>query len=457
MPVTEKILDDIQQRRWSSLKAVLPYLHPSELADLLDALPPHEQAVFFRLLPEALAAQTFEYITKDRQTTLIRQLGQREVAQLLNGVAPDDRTAFLEELPSQVLQQTLRLLTDDERAVASTLLGYPEGSIGRIMTPYYVVVKTDWTVERVLAHIRQVGRKSETINHLYVQDEENRLIDDLPISQVLFAAQDVRVDALMDRQFVALQVTDSQEEAIDQFKKYDRTALPVITDDGVLVGIVTADDILDIIEQADTEDIQKFGGLESLDLPYTKTPLWQMVRKRAGWLVVLFVGEMLTATAMGYFEDEIAKAVVLALFVPLIISSGGNSGSQAATLIIRAMALRELTLRDWWRVMRRELVAGLLLGSVLGTIGVLRIVVWQEAGFYDYGQHWFLVAATVGTTLVGIVLWGTLSGSMIPFLLRRLRLDPATSSAPFVATLVDVTGLVIYFTVASIILRGTLL
>ena len=457
MPVTEKILDDIQQRRWRNLKDVVAYLHPSELADLLDELPANEEAVFFRILPEALAAQTFEYLTPEKQLRLIRQLGQREVASLLNGIAPDDRTSFLEELPSQVLQQTLRLLTDDERTVASALLGYPEGSIGRIMTPYYVVVRPEWTVGRVLAHIRQVGKKSETINHIYVESADNKLVDDLPISQILFAAEDVLVSVLMDNQFVALDVNDQQEEAIMQFKKYDRIALPVITDDGVLVGIVTADDMIDVIEQADTEDIQKFGGLESLDLPYTKTPLLDMVRKRAGWLVVLFVGEMLTATAMGYFEDEIAKAVVLALFVPLIISSGGNAGSQAATLIIRAMALNEITLRDWWRVMRTELFSGLLLGTTLGIIGVLRILVWQQTGLYDYGPHWFLVAATVGITLVGIVLWGTLSGSMIPFLLRRLGLDPATSSAPFVATLVDVTGLVIYFTVASVLLRGTLL
>ena len=457
MPVTEKILDDIQQRRWSDLKSIVHYLHPSELAELLHKLPPNEQAVFFRILPEILAAHTFEYLTNDQQTRLIRQLGQREVATLLNSLAPDDRTAFLEELPSQVLQQTLRLLTDDERAVASTLLGYPVGSTGRIMTPYYVVVRPEWTIDRVLAHIREVGRKSETINHVYVEDKGHRLIDDLHISQILFAAQDVQVSTLMDYQFVALQATDRQETAIGQFKKYDRIALPVITDDGVLVGIVTADDILDVIEQADTEDIQKFGGMETLDMPYTKTPLLEMVRKRAGWLIILFVGEMLTATAMGYFEDEIAKAVVLALFVPLIISSGGNSGSQAATLIIRAMALGELTLRDWWRVMRTELLSGLLLGSILGAIGVLRILIWQKAGLYDYGPQWLMVATTVGITLVGIVLWGTLSGSMIPFLLRRLGLDPATSSAPFVATLVDVTGLVIYFTIASILLKGTLL
>ncbi len=457
MPITNKISEAIHHRNWKELKGVVPFLEPSELAGLILDLPNGDQAVLFRLLPEAVAAQTFSYLDHDVQQSLMAQLGQREVAQLLNGVSPDDRTAFLEELPAPVLQRTLQLLTDDERAVASTLLGYPEHSIGRKMTPYYVAVQPDWTVSQVLTHIRRVGKKSETITHIYVIDSEGRLIDDLGIAQILFAVEEVTIEFLMDRQYVSLRVTDRQEDAIAQFKRYDRAALPVTTDDDILVGIVTADDILDVIEQADTEDIQKFGGMESLDLPYTKTPLLQMVRKRASWLIILFIGEMLTATAMGYFEDEIAKAVVLALFVPLIISSGGNSGSQAATLIIRAMALKELTLGDWWGVMRKELFSGFLLGTVLGSIGLLRITIWQNLGWYDYGIHWLLVAFTVFFSLIGIVLWGTISGSMIPFVLRRFRLDPATSSAPFVATLVDVTGLVIYFSVASILLRGTLL
>jgi magnesium transporter len=457
MPITDKIIEDIHQHRWQDLRAVVPYLHPSELAHLLETLPAQEQAVFFRLLPEAVAAKTFEYLDKTEQQTLIRQLGQREVAALLNGIAPDDRTAFLEELPAQVLHQMLTLLTDDERSVASTLLGYPEESIGRKMTPYYVALRPNQTVAQVLAQIRLEGRKSETITHLYVVDEQHVLIDDLRIAQILFAPEEANVESLMDRQFVCLTVTDGQEEAISAFKRYDRQALPVITGNGVLVGIVTADDMLDIIEQADTEDIQKYGGMESLDLPYTRTPMLEMVKKRAGWLIVLFLGEMLTATAMGYFEGEIQKAVVLALFVPLIISSGGNSGSQASTLIIRAMALKELNIGNWWGVMRKEIFSGLLLGAALGAIGVLRITTWQQLGWYDYGPHWFLVSVTIFFSLIGIVLWGTVSGSMIPFVLRRFGLDPATSSAPFVATLVDVTGLIIYFSVASIILRGTLL
>lgn len=457
MPITTKVSEAIQQRNWTHLKGVVPFLDPSELASLIVDLPLGEQAVFFRLLPEAAAAQTFSYLAYQDQQSLMAQLGRREVAQLLNGVSPDDRTAYLEELPASVLRQTLQLLTDEERAVASTLLGYPDGSIGRKMTPYYVAIQPHWTVDQVLGHIRRVGKRSETVTHLYVVDAEGRLIDDLSIAQILFAEMDVRVESLMDHQYVCVRVSYQQEDVIAQFKRYDRAALPVTTEEDVLVGIITADDMLDVMEQAATEDIQKFGGLESLDLPYTKTPLLQMVRKRASWLIILFIGEMLTATAMGYFEIEIAKAVVLALFVPLIISSGGNSGSQAATLIIRAMALKELGLGDWWRVMRKELLSGLLLGGVLGSIGLLRITLWQQVGWYDYGPHWLPVGLTVFFSLIGIVLWGTLSGSMIPFLLRRLGLDPATSSAPFVATLVDVTGLVIYFSVASVLLRGSLL
>jgi magnesium transporter len=270
------------------------------------------------------------------------------------------------------------------------------------------------------------------------------------------------VHDLMEKNFVALNVTDSQQDALNTFRKYDRTALPVIDSNGVLVGIVTIDDMLDVAEKEATEDIQKFGGMEALDEPYMRTPLWRMVRKRAGWLVILFLGEMLTATAMANYQEELAKALVLALFLPLIISSGGNSGSQASTLMIRAMALGEVTLRDWWRVMRREVQAGLLLGSILGSIGIVRVGAWAIIGEQylhrqPYGAHWPLVALTVGVALVGVVLWGTLSGSMLPFILRRVGADPAASSAPFVATLVDVTGLIIYFSIALLIMRGVML
>ena len=324
------------------------------------------------------------------------------------------------------------------------------------MTPDFVSVRKEWTLRHVLDHVRAHGRDSETLNVIYVVNGNNRLIDDLRIREILLAPLHAVVSDLCDNRFVSLNATDDKKEAVKVFRQYDRTVLPVIDSHGRLVGIVTLDDVLDVAEEEATREIQKFGGLEALDEPYMSTPLLEMIRKRATWLVILFVGEMLTATAMGYFEHEISRAVVLALFVPLIISSGGNSGSQAATLIIRALALGEVKLRNWWRVMRREVLSGLLLGLILGTIGFLRIALWSAFSSL-YGEHWMLVGLTVSCSLLGIVLWGTITGSMLPFILKWLGMDPATSSAPFVATLVDVTGLIIYFSVALVILHGTLL
>ncbi len=324
------------------------------------------------------------------------------------------------------------------------------------MTPDFVSVRKEWTLRHVLDHVRAHGRDSETLNVIYVVNGDNRLIDDLRIREILLAPLHAVVLDICDNRFVSLNATDDKKEAVKVFRQYDRTVLPVIDSHGRLVGIVTLDDVLDVAEEEATREIQKFGGLEALDEPYMSTPLLEMIRKRATWLVILFVGEMLTATAMGYFEHEISRAVVLALFVPLIISSGGNSGSQAATLIIRALALGEVKLRDWWRVLRREVFSGLLLGFILGTIGFLRIALWSAFSSL-YGEHWMLVGLTVSCSLLGIVLWGTITGSMLPFILKRLGMDPATSSAPFVATLVDVTGLIIYFSVALVILHGTLL
>jgi magnesium transporter len=451
------MLEQIRNRKWNLVRKELADIHQSEVANIIDELPEAERTVVFRLLPRENASSIFEYLEPDIQQDIVRGLGKREVASILNDMSPDDRTAFLEKLPDPILKETLNLLTDDERRIASSLLGYDEESVGRLMTPYYIQVQPEMTVERVFDHIRRYGKKAETLNVVYVIDDRGRLIDDIRIAKCLMSPLDTKVADLMDNKFVSLVDTMDKEEAVQIFRQYDRTALPVITDNGVLVGIVTVDDILDVAEEEATEDIQKFGGLEALDLPYVETPFATLIRKRAGWLIVLFVGEMLTASAMGYFDKEIEKAVVLALFVPLVISSGGNSGSQAATLIIRAMALKELTLKDWWYVMKRELFSGLSLGAVLGTIGLIRITVWQKLGLFDYSEHWLLVGLTVFFALIGIVMWGTVSGSMIPFALKRLGLDPATSSAPFVATLVDVTGLIIYFSIAAVMLRGTLL
>ena len=446
----------VRARDFTGLRESFRRLPPSEIANLICRIHTDEQALMFRVLPRELAAKTFEYLPRPEQEELIKSLGHDEVASILNSMADDDRTTLLEELPGAVTKQLLELLSEHERASAVKLLGYPDGSVGRLMTPHYIAVRPAWTVREVLDHVREHGRDSETLNMVYVVDDDGLLVDDIRMRSFLLAQPGARVSELMDNRFDALKATDDRQTAVNLFRRTGLFALPVTDTDGVLIGIVTIDDVLEVAEEEATRDIQRIGGSEALDEPYMDITLARMVRKRAGWLVILFLSEMLTATAMGFFEDEIAKAVVLALFVPLIISSGGNSGSQAATLVIRAMALGEVRLRDWWRVMRREVFSGLALGAILGSIGFLRITVWS-AFTNLYGPHWLLVAVTIGVSLVGIVLWGTLSGSMLPLLLRRVGLDPATSSAPFVATLVDVTGLIIYFSVAMVVLRGTLL
>lgn len=446
----------IRVRDFSALRGKLENWEPADLASLIVTLPVEDQVIVFRILPRGLAADVFEYLNLAAQELLLKAMAQDDVAALLNDMAPDDRTHLLDELPAAITKQMLSLLTPEARSIAMSLLGYPEESIGRLMTPDYVSVRQDWTVEQVLAHIRSHGQDSETLSTIYVVDEEGVLIDCLRIRNILLASPATRVSDLMDHRVVALKASDDQETAISIFRREDCTALPVTDSLGILIGIVTVDDVLDVAEAEATEDIQKIGGVEALDEPFLQIPLARLIRKRANWLVILFFGELLTATAMGFFEKEIERAVVLALFVPLIISSGGNSGSQASTLVIRALALDEIRVRDWWRVMRREVLAGLALGSILGAIGFLRIALWS-AFFNVYGDHWFWVALTVGLALIGVVLWGTLAGSMLPFVMRRLGFDPATSSAPFVATLVDVTGLLIYFGIAVVLLRGTLL
>ena len=446
----------IERRDFKTLREAMIEFGPVDAAAILSNLSPEAKAVVFRVLPASLSADIFEYLPLEEQEELLHSMGRTEVAAVLNEMAPDDRTALLEELPGSVTKHLVDLLTPEERRVATALLGYPESSVGRLMTPDYVAVHEDWTMSQVIDHLRRVGRDRETINVLYVIDERGRLIDDVRLREIVLAPADARVADLMDRSFVSLRVTDDQEEALRTFERYDRVALPVVDGQGVLVGIVTSDDFLDVAREEATEDIQKLGGLQALEDPYLDTGFLPMVRKRGVWLSVLFIGEMLTATAMGFFEHEIERAVVLALFIPLVISSGGNSGSQAASLIIRALALGEVTFRDWWRVMRREVMAGVFLGTLLGLLGFLRITV--AAQFTDiYGAHYLYIGITVFFALIGVVTWGTITGSMLPMLLKRIGLDPAVSSAPFVATLVDVTGLIIYFSVAILILRGRLL
>ena len=452
----DELLELVEARHFEELRTRLRDLEPPDLAELMDGLPHEAEAVVFRILPRELAADTFEYLRVDAQERLLRAMGDRDVAHILNDMSPDDRTALLEELPGKVTKRLLNLLSPDERGVATRLLGYPEDSVGRLMTPDYVAVKPHWTVADALTHIRAFGSDSETLNILYVTARGGKLIDDLRMRELLLVDPATRIEALMDRQFVALEATQDQEEAVSAFRRLDRTALPVTDTGGILVGIVTVDDVLDVAEEEATEDFHKLGGVESFDEPYLRVGIPVLVGKRARWLVMLFIGEMLTATAMGLFESEIAKAVVLSLFLPMIISSGGNSGSQAATLVTRAMALGQVTVRDWWRVMRREVLTGLALGGILGAVGFVRVSVWALA-FGMYGPYWPLIAFTIFLSLIGVVLWGSLAGSLLPIVLKRMGADPASSSAPFVATLVDVTGIIIFFTVAASVLRGTLL
>ena len=403
------------------------------------------------------AARVFKFLRKKKQEIIIKSLPDEKAAELLNALQPDDRTAFLGLLPGNAVKELLKILAPETRAETLKLLGYPESSVGRLMTPDYCAIKSSDTVQQVLDVIRQRGQAAETLNFLFVVDENGVLIDDINIKEFLVVDPSTPVEKLMDHQFIALSVNDEQTETIAIFKNNSRFALPVINEAGVLLGIVTSDDVLRLAEKENTREIQRIGGSEALEEPYTTITFGHLVKKRAGWLIILFLGEMLTATAMGYFEGEISKAVVLALFIPLIISSGGNSGSQASSIIIRAMALGEIKFRDWFYVMRKEIFSGIVLGSILGLVGFLRIFIWQHFHLYNYGEHYLLVALTVAFSLLGVVLWGTISGSMLPILLKKLGADPAASSAPFVATLVDVTGLVIYFTVAVIIMRGTLL
>ena len=453
----ETITTLIQEGEFFKLKQLLRDFQPSELVALLEEEEEREQLIIFRLLPLKLATEVFEYLDLEVQRHFLDNLAQDKMADILNEMSPDDRTALLEFLPANFVAELVQSLSEEERKVTLQLLGYPEYSVGRLMTPDYIAIRENWSVQQVLDHVRQHGGQSETLSVLYVTDAHGVLLDDIRIREFLLSAPAARVRDLMDRRYVQLTAGQDQEEAIDIFRRNNRVALPVVSDQGILLGIVTLDDMLTIRDEEDTEDIQKLGGSQALDEPYLSIPLLGMVRKRAGWLVVLLIGEMFTATAMGFFEQEIAKAVVLALFIPLIISAGGNAGSQATSLIIRAMSLGELSISDWWRVMRRELATGLMLGLILGIVGLLRILLWSQLYPGEYGEYYWRIGLTVGFSLVGIALWGSLCGSMLPLLLKRLGADPATSSAPFVATLVDVTGLVIYFSFALLFLRGTLL
>jgi magnesium transporter len=459
--IKEQFEQLMQENNLTAVREFLDDQNISDVADLIYDYPDYEAKIIDSMSINRAAA-VFKILDVSRQKQIVHELSSFKTAELLNELPPDDRTDFLEELPKGVIRDLIKLLNNEERKITLAMLGYPEDSIGRLMTPDYIYVYPHNTIEQVIDIIRKVGKNTETIDVIYVINSKGELIDDLRIRDIILASPEKRIEELMDERVIALNVNDDQEHASEIFKMNNRVALPVTDANNILLGIVTIDDMFWVANEEFSEDIQKIGGTEALDEPYLDTPLFKLIRKRAGWLIVLFIGELLTATAMAYFNDEIAKATVLAMFIPLIMSSGGNSGSQASTLVIQAMAVGDISLSDWWRVMRREILSGIFLGGILGAIGFIRICIWhvlmQHGIIQDlYKEHWFLIAVSVGISLIGVVLWGTLTGSMLPIILKRLGADPAVSSAPFVATLVDVTGILIYFSIAYFFLQGILL
>jgi magnesium transporter len=439
----------LADRDFSRLRRLMADHEIRDVASAIGQLELGDRAVVFRVLPREQAADAFEYLETEVQEELIKALAHEQVADILNSMSPDDRTSLLEELPAAVTKQMLALLSPEERVIARRLLGYPEDSVGRLMTPDFIAVRPDWTVQQALDHVRRHGEDSETLNVIYVVDERGILIDDLRMRQLLLTEPETTIDTLSSESFVALKATDDQETAVRVFREYDRVAFPVTDSRGVLLGIVTVDDVLDVAEEEATEDIQKLGGSTALEQPYMNIGFVNMSRKRMGWLVILFMGQLLTLEALRGFIGHLEQNIALVLFVPLIISSGGNSGSQAATLVIRAIALDEVVLRDWWRVLLREVMFGVLLGLTLAVVGFLRVAM---GGVGEFGMNWTRLGLAMSVSVIFVVLWGILIGSMLPFILRRLGFDPATSSTPFVATIVDVTGLIIYLATATWIL-----
>lgn len=434
---------------------VIEDLNISEVKDLIDELPEYGPK-FIELLSLSRSVHVFRILDFPVQERIIKKLSGTKISELINELPPDDRTAFFSELHGDVVKKLIILLPAEDRKEALALLGYEEDSVGRLMTPDYVAVRKDWNVARVLEHIRRYGINSETIDVLYVIDDAGILLDDIRIRKILLAAPDTMVSDLTDDRLISLKANDPQEKAIEVFRMNNRVALPVTDNDNILLGIVTVDDILWLAQEEYTEDIQKMGGMEALDEPYLDISLFKLYKKRVVWLMILFIGELLTITAMSSFEGQIAKVVILATFIPLIISSGGNSGSQAATLIIQAMALGEVNIKNWWMVLRREIQSGLLLGITLFLMSFTIMLAWHLVS-PTFGDHFVRIALVVSCSLIGVVLWGSLMGSMLPLLLKRLGADPAASSTPFVATLVDVTGLLIYFGCALFFLHGILL
>ncbi len=454
--LTEVFLDILSKGDMHLLREFLDEQNISDVVELVNEFPENEATIIDNMTVHR-AVSVFKILDINQQKDIIKLLPARKTAKILNELPPDDRTDFLEELPKAAIRDLIKLLDPEERKITLSLLGYPEDSVGRLMTPDYVYVYPHYTVTQVLDTIRKYGKNSETIDVIYIIDEKGGLIDDIRIRDLLLAQPQDIISDIIDGRFVALNVYDDQEHASQVFKMNNRTAIPVVDDNDILLGIVTIDDILWVTNEEFSEDMQKMGGTEALNEPYLDISLFKLFKKRITWLVVLFFGEMFTATAMGYFQDELAKVLVLASFIPLILSTGGNTGSQSSTLIIQAMSVGEITTADWIKILRREITSGLFLGILLGIIGFFRVSIWHMIAPGFYGPHWLLIGVTIGFTILGVVVWGTMAGSMLPVVLKKLGADPAVSSAPFVATLVDVTAILIYFSLAYLFLQGTLL
>ncbi len=451
-PTVAELLDSGQA---DQAEEAMAHLREPERADLLENLQPTQATEALRLIPEERRGATFRRLSVGQQIALLDRLSDEEVATLYAAMEPDDRVSVLHSLPEETARRCIRVLPPAIDRETRSLLEYPEESVGRLMTNAFLVVAGEWTAGRVLAHIRERGRHAETLDTLYVTDRAGRLVAEVSLRAVLLAHPDEAVSALAEPHPIALRAEDDREEAVRQMQRHDRPVLPVLDRADRLIGIVTFDDVADVAREEATEDIQKLGGVEALETPYMSTHLVKLLRKRVGWLLVLYGGGLLTTLAMSGFQEQIESYAVLAIFVPLIIASGGNSGAQAATLLIRALAVGEVRRRDWLRVLGRELLSGLMLGATLGLLGLLTVVVGQAGigawGGSDAGGVW-QTGLVIGVALVGVVTIGTLVGGLLPIILQTAGMDPATGSTPFVATLVDVMGLLIYFTCATVIL-----
>lgn len=444
----------LTEKDWVKLKDVLKNIPAVDIAEFLEDTEPEVAIVIFRLLLKPKAGEVFAYLSTSKGKELLEVFSRQQLKDVMNTLEPDDLVTLVEELPGRLTQKVLWSIKPEDQAEVLKLLGYPEQSIGRLMNTRLVRIVSTWTIEKSLQHIREFGDQAETINVIYVVDEEGKLIDDLRLTQIVMSDPQTRISEIMDHSFIALQAIDDQEEAVRMLGKYDRVALPVVDTDGVLVGLVTMDDVFDVAEEEATEDMQLMAGMHALDTHYSETGIFEMVRKRIGWLTVLFLGQMLTVSALASFEDTLAAAAILAFFIPMIISSGGNSGSQAATLIIRAISTGDIEERDWRKIFLRELLSGLMLGLIVGIMGGIVIAYWLHLRGEVLDLLMVYQILTVALSLVGVIIFGNLIGAMLPFIMTKLGFDPAITSAPFVATLVDVTGIIIYFSIASILLKG---